>query len=74
MESSDVADEFRCAGVICYKNNHQPALEALAQGKIKLDGFVTGKAALKDVIKNGFEELIQNNESHVKILVSPTGQ
>ena len=25
-------------GVICYKNNHKPAIEALASGKIDLSG------------------------------------
>jgi (R,R)-butanediol dehydrogenase/meso-butanediol dehydrogenase/diacetyl reductase len=71
---ADAAANYVQLGVICYKNNHKPALEALEAGRIKLDGFVTGKSSLKDVLKNGFQELIENNESHVKILVSPTGQ
>ncbi|KAL8283827.1 hypothetical protein RQP46_005259 [Phenoliferia psychrophenolica] len=59
--------------VICYQNNHKTAIQNLSDGTIKLDGFVTAKIALKDVVKLGFEELLNHNERHVKILVSPNG-
>ncbi|KAK4053293.1 hypothetical protein OIO90_003905 [Microbotryomycetes sp. JL221] len=68
-----VLGEKTVTGVICYKNNHKPAIEALASGKIDLEGFVTATTTLNDVIEKGFKELIHNNEQHVKILVSPKG-
>ncbi|ORY66796.1 chaperonin 10-like protein [Leucosporidium creatinivorum] len=69
-----VLQEKTLKGVICYKNNHSSALSYLASGEINLDGFVTGTAALADVVEKGFKELINNNEQHVKILVSATGK
>lgn len=69
-----VLGEKTLTGVICYKNNHKPAIEALSSGKIDLEGFVTATTTLDQVIEKGFKELIHNNEQHVKILVSPTGQ
>ncbi|KAI5480850.1 hypothetical protein MNV49_006659 [Pseudohyphozyma bogoriensis] len=60
-------------GVICYKDNHQPAIEALASGKIDLAPFITGRIKLDDLVSKGFHELIHNNENHVKIMASLDG-
>ncbi|KAM0748908.1 alcohol dehydrogenase GroES domain protein [Meredithblackwellia eburnea MCA 4105] len=66
--------ERTLTGVICYKDNHPTALKSLASGAINLDGFVTSTIKLNDIVKGGFEELIKNNENHVKILCNLTGQ
>lgn len=33
--------------------------------------MVTARIGLEDVVKGGFEELINNKDNHVKILVTP---
>lgn len=33
--------------------------------------MVTARISLEDVIEKGFKELIQNKDSHIKILVTP---
>ncbi|KAL8291234.1 hypothetical protein RQP46_002212 [Phenoliferia psychrophenolica] len=66
--------EKTLTGVLCYHDNHPTALASLANGSINLDGFVTSKIAIKDVVKSGIEELLHHNERHVKILVSATGE
>ncbi|KAK4048947.1 hypothetical protein OIV83_004503 [Microbotryomycetes sp. JL201] len=68
-----VLGEKTLTGMICYLNNHGPAIEALSTGQIDLSGFVTATTTLDKVVDRGFKELIHNNEQHVKILVSPTG-
>ncbi|KAM0787279.1 hypothetical protein ACM66B_006512 [Microbotryomycetes sp. NB124-2] len=69
-----VLGEKTLTGMICYLNNHKPAIEALSSGKIDLSGFVTATTTLDQVVDKGFKELIHNNEQHVKILVSPKGE
>ena len=43
------------------------ALEFLKQA----EPLITGKIKLDDIIEKGFEELLKNRESNIKILVSP---
>lgn len=41
----------------------------------KLRGYeklVTGRIALDDIVKEGFEELVNNKDGHIKILVKPS--
>jgi (R,R)-butanediol dehydrogenase / meso-butanediol dehydrogenase / diacetyl reductase len=45
---------------------------SLIQGKIKPEGMVTGRIPLERTQKDGFLELINNKDKHIKILVSPT--
>jgi (R,R)-butanediol dehydrogenase / meso-butanediol dehydrogenase / diacetyl reductase len=43
----------------------------IASGKVDPFQFITGRIALDDIVKNGFEELINNKEENIKILVQP---
>jgi (R,R)-butanediol dehydrogenase/meso-butanediol dehydrogenase/diacetyl reductase len=43
-------------------------------GKIDLKPFITGKIGLEGLIDEGFDTLINRNETAVKILVSPSGK
>jgi len=44
----------------------------LMLGKIKPQAMVTGRIPLENTRKDGFLELINNKDRHIKILVSPT--
>ena len=42
-----------------------------AKGKLNLEPFITQRIQLEDLVSQGFETLIHNNESAVKIIVQP---
>lgn len=64
--------EKKYTGGFCYNpSDYDQVLEALYDGRIKPGVMITGKIKLDDIIKGGFEELINNKEKHIKILVSP---
>lgn len=43
----------------------------IASGRCDPFQFIVGRIALEDIVKNGFEELVNNKEENVKILVHP---
>lgn len=43
-------------------------LEALAQGRIKVDDLITSRILLQDIVEHGLE-VLKNDASQVKILV-----
>jgi (R,R)-butanediol dehydrogenase/meso-butanediol dehydrogenase/diacetyl reductase len=43
----------------------------IADGKVDPYQFITGRIGLDDIVKEGFDELINNKEENVKILVAP---
>ncbi|GAA5935896.1 hypothetical protein JCM1841_005832 [Sporobolomyces salmonicolor] len=69
-----VFGEKAILGASCYRDDHPATIGALADKRIDLEGFVTATIKLDDLVAKGFRELIHNNEQHVKILVSPSGQ
>jgi (R,R)-butanediol dehydrogenase/meso-butanediol dehydrogenase/diacetyl reductase len=58
-------------GVWCYVDEFEAALALLADGRIAGAPLITGRIKLENIIEKGFEELVVNKESNVKILVSP---
>ncbi|GAA5858203.1 hypothetical protein JCM8547_005689 [Rhodosporidiobolus lusitaniae] len=68
-----VFGEKSIVGASCYRDDHPDVLNALSSGAINLDQFVTATIPLDDLVDGGFKELLHNNENHVKILVSPSG-
>ncbi|BGP44176.1 hypothetical protein JCM10450v2_008406 [Rhodotorula kratochvilovae] len=68
-----VFKERQILGASCYKDDHPTVMEALGSGLIDLEDFVTAVIPLEDLVEKGFKELVHNNENHVKILVSPSG-
>ncbi|GAA1941712.1 hypothetical protein GCM10009689_23580 [Brevibacterium antiquum] len=46
-------------------------IELVRSGKIDLSPFITGRIGLDELVSGGFDELINNNEQHVKIIVDP---
>ncbi|MGJ0184781.1 2,3-butanediol dehydrogenase [Corynebacterium glyciniphilum] len=68
-----VMKELDVRGTIGYVNSHPKTIELVESGKIDLSPFITGKIGLDGLVDEGFDTLINRNETAVKILVSPSG-
>ncbi|MDK4529652.1 2,3-butanediol dehydrogenase [Kingella kingae] len=68
---SVVMKELDVRGTIAYCNDHAETIKLVEQGKINLEPFITQRIKLDELISEGFERLIHNNESAVKIIVNP---
>lgn len=66
-----VLKEIDLRGTIAYANDHPATIALVQEGKLDLAPFITGRIALDDLLSEGFDQLINHNESHVKILVHP---
>ena len=66
-----VFQEKELIGSLAYYGEFDTAIALLADGRIQAEPLITGKIKLDDIIDNGFEELLRNRESNIKILVSP---
>lgn len=69
-----VLKEIDLRGTIGYEFDHEDTIKLVESGKIDLEPFITGKIGLDGLIDEGFDTLINRNETAVKILVSPTGK
>lgn len=50
-------------------------MDLMAQGKfIGYERLITGRIGLEDIVDQGFSELINNKDKHIKILVSPNSR
>ncbi|MDI2099165.1 2,3-butanediol dehydrogenase [Ruicaihuangia caeni] len=54
---------------IGYANDHAEAIELVRSGKIDLQPFITSRIRPDEIVEKGFERLITNKDSEVKILV-----
>ncbi|WOO79076.1 (R,R)-butanediol dehydrogenase [Vanrija pseudolonga] len=66
-----VLKEIDLRGTIAYVNSHPETIKLVQQGKINLKPFITGVIGLDGLISEGFDTLINKNETAVKILVNP---
>lgn len=66
-----VLKEIDLRGTIGYSNDHPATIKLVQEGKLDLSKFITGRLALEELVDKGFDQLINNNEKHVKILVNP---
>ena len=55
---------------IGYANDHAQAIELVRSGKVDLAPFITSTITADNIVSEGFERLITNKDSEVKILVS----
>ncbi|MDJ1371461.1 2,3-butanediol dehydrogenase [Gulosibacter molinativorax] len=69
-----VMKELDVRGTIAYANNHPETIELVESGKINVEPFITGRIGLEGLVDEGFDTLINHNETAVKILVSPSGK
>ena len=65
-----VLKELDIRGTIAYVNNHPESIALVESGKINLEPFITGKIFIDDLVDQGFDTLINHNETAVKILVT----
>ncbi|WP_084648751.1 2,3-butanediol dehydrogenase [Rhodococcus sp. WB1] len=67
-----VLKEIDLRGTFAYVNNHKAVIALVQDGKIDLAPFITSRIGLNDLVSKGLNTLIEDNESSIKILVSPT--
>lgn len=63
--------EINVLGSLAYAGDHPATIEMIASGKVDPFQFITGRIELDDIVKSGFDELINNKEENIKILVKP---
>lgn len=66
-----VLKEIDLRGTIGYAGDHPDTIALVQRGKLDLAPFITGRIGLDELVSGGFEQLINNNEHHVKIIVNP---
>ncbi len=66
-----VLKEIDLRGTIAYCNDHPATIKLVQDGKVDLAPFITAKIPLERLVDDGFEALINHNETAVKILVHP---
>ncbi len=65
-----VLGELNVAGIIAYTpQDFSDTITMLRDGSIETKGLVTSRIALSDVVEQGFGELVDHKDRHVKILV-----
>lgn len=69
-----VLKEVDLRGTIAYVNNHPDTIKLVESGKVDLAPFITGRIFVDDLIDQGFDTLINHNETAVKILVTTDEQ
>lgn len=66
-----VFQEKEVIGSLAYCGEFDAAIALLADGRIKAEPLITGRIKLDNIVENGFEELLKNRDSNIKILVEP---
>ncbi len=66
-----VLTEKELLGTIGYRDVFPAVIALIADKRIDASQFITAKIKLDQIVKDGFEELVNNKDKHVKILVSP---
>ncbi|MBA2691602.1 MAG: 2,3-butanediol dehydrogenase [Rubrobacter sp.] len=65
-----VLKELDIRGIICYsQKDFADTIEMLEAGKFDVEGLITERIPLTDVVAKGFDELVAHKDRHVKILV-----
>jgi len=71
-----VTGERTVQGTFCYgypplsfRTEFDAIVSEFANGRIDVEPFVTGRIALDDIVERGFEALLDDDQTHVKILV-----
>lgn len=61
----------KLASTLGFAGVHPSVISALDDGRIKPADMITARISLEDVVDGGFEELLRNKDSHIKIIVAP---
>jgi (R,R)-butanediol dehydrogenase/meso-butanediol dehydrogenase/diacetyl reductase len=60
-------------GTLAYTiDDFQGVAKLLAGGQLRAAPLITGRIKLQDIVEGGFEELVNNKATNIKIIVSPT--
>ncbi|MGD9949494.1 MAG: 2,3-butanediol dehydrogenase, partial [Desulfobulbus sp.] len=60
-------------GTLAYTiDDFQGVANLLASGQLKATPLITGRIQLQDIVEKGFDELVNNKATNIKIIVSPT--
>jgi (R,R)-butanediol dehydrogenase / meso-butanediol dehydrogenase / diacetyl reductase len=62
-------DEVELYGCLAYAHDFDAAIALAADGRIDLDGLVTGRIPLRDIVKEGFERFERDANEHLRIVV-----
>lgn len=65
-----VLQERRIIGNLAYVDDFPRAISLLADGRVNGEDFITARIDLKDIVKQGFETLIDQPENHIRIIVN----
>ena len=66
-----VLNELNVLGTICYTpKDFADTISMVLDGSIKTEGIITERIPLSNVVRGGFEELVDHKDRHVKILVN----
>lgn len=66
-----VLKEIDLRGTIGYAGDHPATIALVQSGRLDLAPFITGRIGLDGLVSEGYDQLINHNESHVKIIVNP---
>ena len=66
-----VVDMFKAGPILPNRQLQWRLLRDFAGTFKNVERLVTSRILLEDVVKKGFEELVTNTNSHIKILVTP---
>lgn len=66
-----VLKEIDLRGTIAYVNDHTEVIRLVQEGEIDLAPFITHRIDLAELVDEGFDTLINRNDTAVKILVHP---
>lgn len=67
-----IFSEKTIVGTIAYRNEFPATMAQMNDGRIKVDGYITKKISLDDIVEEGFGALTgPEKKKHVKILVTP---
>ncbi|KAL4736229.1 chaperonin 10-like protein [Aspergillus similis] len=64
--------EVKYIGSALYdEKSFQDTIDAISKGRLKPESMITDKIKLEDVVEKGFKTLLQDRNTHCKILVDP---
>ncbi len=66
-----VVCEKQMIGSSGYQGEFPLVIDLLLDGRIKAEPLITGKIKLEDIVTKGYEELLNCQDKHIKILVRP---
>jgi (R,R)-butanediol dehydrogenase/meso-butanediol dehydrogenase/diacetyl reductase len=64
-----VLQEREIIGCLAYVDDFPRAISLVADGRVKATDFITDRIALRDIIEEGFQKLIDEPDRHVRIIV-----